>query len=278
MVISFVKTSPAQNTTILITSFCPSECYAYVSNRVMDHEYLCAEQVGFILPPATKDSVVRLEMAGGEFCGNATLSAAAYARYKGLCGDTEFSIDSSGAERPIRCRVEQRSPFVFTARCEMPPAVSIWPFTVKTQGLQVTGHVVDLKGISHFVFESWLEHRHFDDIVESLKEGLEAKAVGVVPYRKTNEREYEIRPYVYVRRTGTRVFEKGCGSGSLALGLHLRQHVGIVGKLRVRQPGGVIDVETGDGNYISTDVRFVCEGSFFIDQPHTGSVTGDWAR
>lgn len=265
MIINFVKASPSQNTTILVTSLCPQEWYADIANKVMSHEYLCAEQVGFILPPTTKDSVLRLEMAVGEFCGNAVLSAAAYARERGLCGDAEFNIDSSGAECPIKCRVEPRTRFVLTAQCQMPLPVSVRAFTVKTRDSPIAGNVIELKGISHFVFEIWLECWQFDEVVELLKDQIPAKALGVVPYKETGEGEYEISPYVYVRHTGTRVFEKGCGTGSLALGLHLREHAGTVGKIKVRQPGGIIEVETGNLNYISTNVRFICEGGVFVD-------------
>lgn len=263
MVIDFVKTSPSQNTTVLVTSFCPPKRYVEVAKKVMEHEYLYAEQVGFIIPPKNADSVVGLEMAGGEFCGNASLSAAAYAKYKGYCDNVEFNIDVSGAEHPLKCCVTLKTSFVYRAKCEMPQPISIREFTAKIRGRDLTGTIIELEGISHFVFEQWPELTLFDDVLELLKDKIMAKAIGIIPYRKLGELEYEIKPYVYVRDTNTRVFEKGCGSGSLALGLHLKNE--ITEEIKVRQPGGIIYVETGDTNYISTDVRFICEGSVFID-------------
>jgi diaminopimelate epimerase len=264
MIIDFVKTSPSQNTTVLITSFCPPERYVEVARKVMGYEYLHAEQVGFIVPPGNKNSVIGLKMAGGEFCGNASLSAAAYARYKGICEAREFLIDVSGADHPLRCYVEQKSRFVYKAKCEMPPPVSIREFTVRVGQQEVTGSVVNLKGISHFVFELWPEVHFFDDILELLENHINASALGVVPYRKINELEYEIKPYIHVRETDSRMFERGCGSGSLALGLHLKEK-DITGKLNVRQPGGVIGVETGERNYIFTDVKVTCEGKTLLE-------------
>ena len=62
----------------------------------------------------------------------------------------------------------------------------------------------------------------------------------------------------------TNVFERGCGSGSLALGMYLNKVTGITKKIKVLQPGGVIEVGIGSEFSISTDVVITCEGRIMI--------------
>ena len=51
MKLNYVKTSPSQNMTILITDYIDSKDYIKVANSVMRYESLYAEQVGFVVPP-----------------------------------------------------------------------------------------------------------------------------------------------------------------------------------------------------------------------------------
>jgi diaminopimelate epimerase len=263
MVLNFIKASPSQNTTVFITSKCSPYLYGEIARTVMSYEYMNAEQVGFILQPENKGPVIRLEMAGGEFCGNASLAAAAYAVYKGIIDKESFYIEASGAWHPLECRVKTVSPFMYYAECEMPNPVSFEKHSINIEGLDITGSLVDFDGISHFVFGSWQEDKSkMDTILDAVLSSIEAKAVGIIPYRKLEEDNYEIMPYVWVKETGSRVFERGCGSGSMALGIHLKDHV--EGRLNVVQPGGEISVRMHQKNYISTRVKFTCEGCLNI--------------
>ncbi len=259
MVFNFIKASPSQNTTVFITGRCSPSLYGKIARAAMSYEYLNAEQVGFITRPEDKGSVIRLEMAGGEFCGNASLAAAAYAVYKGISDKTNFNIEVSGADYPLECNVKAVSPFIYNAECEMPKPISVEKHTVNIEDHNLTGSLVNFDGISHYVFDKWQEDKlKLDMVLEAVLSSVEAKAVGVIPYKKLDRDRYEIMPYVWVRETGSRVFERGCGSGSMALGIHLKGQV--EGELNIVQPGGIITVKTHKKNLISTNVKFTCEG------------------
>ncbi len=260
MILEFIKTSPAQNTTVIVTSFCPKSYYSAVAEKAMSYDYLNAEQVGFIVPPSKTDSLIGLEMAGGEFCGNATLSAAAYAVYKGLVNKQYFNIDVSGADEPIRCKVIKLIDYCYNASCTMPKAKRIDELKLKLPGKTVEGCIVEFDGISHFVLEAEDSFSEFAESTQVLKKIVDTNAIGIIPYTKINDDKYKIEPFVHVKAINSNVFERGCGSGSLALGTYLNKVHGISNEIEVVQPGGVIRVGMGDELYISTDVIITCEG------------------
>jgi len=262
MRLNFVKVSPSKNMTVFITNYVAPTYYAKISNIIMDYEYLNAEQVGFIVAPKNEKSVLRLEMSGGEFCGNAVLSAAAFCFYKGLTKNSRFLLETSGSELPLACEVKVKSPAHFEAKAEMPNPISIKDIVINLKGKSISGSIVHLNGITHFLTDYWPSEDDFSLIVEEVIKNFEDKAIGVIPYRRLREKDYEIRPFVYVKETGSRFFEQACGSGTLALGLYLSK-IKNEKIFNIHQPGGIINVEIGVKNYISTDVRFTCEG--FID-------------
>ncbi|GLY11670.1 hypothetical protein [Pseudobacillus badius] len=262
MKLDFVKASPAQNMTVLITNHPPAARYAAIANTVMSYEYAHAEQVGFLVSPQTADAVLRLEMSGGEFCGNAVLTAAAYCLYKGITVNGCFLLESSGANQPLACEVTKKSSSFFEAKAEMPAPLSVEALTVHADSRAVAGHLVRLDGITHFLTSCWLNEEEFEPVLKQLIGNIDDKAIGIIPYRKLTNEAYEIRPFVYVKETGSQFFERACGSGTLALGVYL----GEKRPLTVHQPGGVIYVETGEKNFIATTVRFTCEGVINLEE------------
>lgn len=264
LILEFVKTSPAQNTTVIVTSYCPRSYYFAVAEKAMSFDYLHAEQVGFLVAPRSKDAVIGLEMAGGEFCGNATLSAAAFAVYKGLTDKRVFNIDASGADEPIKCRVEKVSDYCFSASCTMPQAKRIEAMEFELPNKTVKGNLVEFKGISHFVLEAGDDFAEYMELSRVLKQVVDAGAIGIIPYRKLTDKTYKIKPFVHVKAIDSNVFERGCGSGSLALGIYLKQAYGISKEIEVIQPGGVIRVGLGNEIYIATYVKITCEGRMLI--------------
>ncbi|MBP5272998.1 MAG: hypothetical protein ILO43_08580, partial [Clostridia bacterium] len=71
--LTYVLMDPTGNMTILVETPVPVEEQPAVAARLMEAEP-SAEQVGFVY--ADDDCGVGLRMAGGEFCGNAAMSAA----------------------------------------------------------------------------------------------------------------------------------------------------------------------------------------------------------
>lgn len=259
MRLNFVKVSPSKNMTVFITDYVAPDHYAQMANMIMDYEYLNAEQVGFIVAPKNKKSVLRLEMSGGEFCGNAVLGAAAFCFYKGLTKNNQFLLETSGSESPLTCEVAVKSSSQFEAKAEMPHPISIKHIDINLNERSISGSVVHFNGITHLLTDYWPDKDEFNLIIGEVTKIIEDKAIGVIPYRRLKEQEYEIWPFVYVKETGSRFFEQACGSGTLALGVYLSK-INREKKFKIHQPGGIITVEVGVKNYISTDVRFTCEG------------------
>ena len=70
---------------------------------------------------------------------------------------------------------------------------------------------------------------------------LHADALGILLPR---EEELCFDPLVYVTQTDTAVWERGCGSGSAAIGAYLTKKHGAPQCVSIRQPGGAIAVTT----------------------------------
>ncbi|MUV38921.1 hypothetical protein JNUCC1_02793 [Lentibacillus sp. JNUCC-1] len=202
MKLDFVKISPSQNMTALITSEVHPSDYATVGNMIMDYEYIHAEQAGFITKPTDDGSILRLEMSGGEFCGNAVLAAGAYCIYKGLSKEEHFKIEASGALFPLACHAKVKAPGLFEAEAEMPQPLSMDDTTFHIGAKSISGALIRLGGITHFVTDFWPNNDDFPSILETIKETVHDKAIGIIPYRHVNDEAYEIRPFIYVTERG----------------------------------------------------------------------------
>lgn len=259
MKVNYIKFSPAQNTTAFITSHVDPTDYVEIANTLMSHEYVHAEQAGFLVSPHENNAMLRIEMSGGEFCGNAILAAAAYCKYAELTKADRFLIESSGSALPLRCDVNEKSPVLYEVKAEMPAPDAKKDIMIPYRDQTISGCLVQLDGITHFITNYWPLEEEFADILEVVKETVEDKAIGIIPYRELTNSEYEIRPLVHVSETGNTFFEHACGSGTLALGVYLADNTNN-STFHVQQPGGTIHVDIGNKNYISTDVRITCEG------------------
>lgn len=262
----FVKASPCRNTTVFVEDEVPAALRARVARLAMAEEALAAEQVGWLVPPRDSRADVRLEMAGGEFCGNASLALGALWTARGHRAEgAAFLVECSGMDEPLTVAAERVSEGRWRGSLSVPLTAKARTLTLRAGGAAYRGAAVELSGICHFCVEAErLSGAVYDALLDALSERVASDAYGVIPYRAGAGGGYAIRPYVGVRAAQSRVFEQACGSGSIALGYWLRQSEGIV-RAAVRQPGGVIEVETGEVSRISEEVYFPCEGTFFVD-------------
>ena len=74
--IDYAVMDPTGNITILVETPVPEASQPFAAARLMELEP-AAEQVGF-LSSGRDGAELSLRMAGGEFCGNASMSAAVY--------------------------------------------------------------------------------------------------------------------------------------------------------------------------------------------------------
>ncbi|MDR1626262.1 MAG: hypothetical protein LBT33_06940 [Spirochaetia bacterium] len=245
---------PAKNITVFVLG--AAENRAETARALMADSALKAEQVGFVVPPEgyteapgpqKQKGLWRLEMAGGEFCGNAARAFGLFvARELGLAGDLALSIEISGASGPLPVRVSTSEG---TAEVDMPKPLA--HSSIACQGADLP--VIVFEGITQVIAPEAPPSR---EAFLALKKTVEEKgpapdAFGVMFWEAARN---FMTPAVYVYATDSLVFESSCGSGSAALALwQSRDLRDGEARAAVAQPGGLIDtrvVKTG-GSLVS---------------------------
>ena len=104
MEVKFIKASPTENMTLLIETPVAREKQLAVAERLIAYGSVYAEQAGYIEEAENPMAEKRLQMMAGEFCGNASLSLAAWLAKKKICRLAE--------KRKLRLRFRWRSLFI----------------------------------------------------------------------------------------------------------------------------------------------------------------------
>ncbi|MDR2398481.1 MAG: hypothetical protein LBD74_06950 [Spirochaetaceae bacterium] len=232
-----VIADPAKNITILVLS--PVEDRAEAAKALLGLPGLGAEQVGFVLPPKAGE-LWRLEMMGGEFCGNAARSFGLWvAQTQGYGGVADIPISISGMPVPLTVRVDTQAG---TAAVAMPRPQSQTPVLL-SGGLALP--VYAFAGITHVIVPGISVESQRKTWFQEIKAQIESRrplpqALGVLFY----DRETAfMTPWVYVYATDSLVAESSCGSGSAALGAWRYEALEDGEEIfPVVQPGGVIEV------------------------------------
>lgn len=276
MKLDFIKFNPTENMTVLIESKLSRKKYINVSNQIMNYNNVNAEQVGFI-EDCGDNKLVRLQMMGGEFCGNATRSLAAYIRYMNhesiqyIDDKVIVPLEVSGADEVQYCEVEATEDVnKFNVSVNMPLHLSIEAFEIDFKGKLLKGSLVFFQGITHLIISSKnidAKELFFLEVKKKLKD-LDCDALGVMFF---HEEKIYIEPLVYVKATDSIVWERGCGSGSAALGVYLTMQSKRSMDIVINQPGGELEVKTLWKNNrveeikLSGLVSIVAKGELFID-------------
>lgn len=229
--VHIVLADPAGNITLLVTDKIEQCDRVTIANRLLGIPDWKAEQVGFIVP-SKMGGDGRLEMMGGEFCGNALRSFGYYmAVQKGLKQGV-ISAEISGAGEPLIVEADTERHIAWT---QMPvpqrmdavqiPGAGTYPFVV-------------MDGIWHVILEHAVPSETLTEcILNGIYAGENPEAVGIMYVQ-----ERQMTPVVYVAATDTLVHENSCGSGSIAYAYYLARN-DITGTYheKIRQPGGTIE-------------------------------------
>ena len=236
MSIKYVTVDPTGNITCLVLSPVATADRSRVTARLMDR----CEQVGYLLPARKPETRARLEMMGGEFCGNASMGTAAWlAREDGLADQTEtvISLEVSGAEGIVPCRI-RREGDTWTGTVNMPLPKNM--AETELEGKRMTA--VFLPGMTHLILpESTLDKKEAESLLRKAALRFKSPALGLLQWDRAQE---FMTPLVYVRRSGTMVWENACGSGTTAISCWLARRAGHSLKTLIRQPGGTLRAET----------------------------------
>lgn len=240
MEIQFVKTSPTQNVTILALTQVPREAQPKIAARLLAYDGVGGEQVGFLEPSQT--ARVRLQMMGDEFCGNASMATGAYLAWRDDLPDgasAEYPLEVSGADGIVNVRIT-RTGNAYCGRVQMPGAKSIEPLTLNTDSGSISVDAVVLPGITHLIFEQGcgVSLEEIERRIRDWNTVVRADALGALLY---DGERLEIEPVVYVPGSNTIVRERGCGSGTAAIGCRNALQTGAFCGT-IRQPGGEIAV------------------------------------
>lgn len=268
-VLRFFKLSPGGNSTILILDPVPAGERAPTARRLMDVHHLQAEQVGYLDLHARP---VRLDMMGGEFCGNACRAAAAVMLRENPAlfmeeetkGSLHADISVSGVEDVLRVKaVSGPHGYEYWARMPLPSSPEMAAELAPGVGL------VSLPGIAHLCLDQTMHPFPADWAAQAAglrrKYGLDQEAVGCIWHE-----DRAIRPVVWVRATNSTHLETGCGSGSLALALWLGRGKIFPIDMCVRQPSGqdigvrVEKSEDGFRAWIHGPVAIVAHGETYV--------------
>ena len=217
------------------------------------------EQVGFVTFAAAgtgapvADVPVSLRMAGGEFCGNATMcSAALYMIVNDMPGEANVKVRVSGTKEPLDVRLVRRDAVSFDAAVTMPPAVGI--DELKLSDGMLPGNdvlrlpVVRMEGIAHVIIEpdsGFFGLKDDSALAETLLRGwcgvLGAECLGMM-FLDEGKDVRALTPLVYVPGADTMFWENSCASGSAAAGMYLAAKEGEPVDVTFSEPAGNLRV------------------------------------
>lgn len=222
---------PAGNVTAIVCSDVSAAERARVAAQILRLPELGIEQVAFLTAPRSGGEI-RLEMMGGEFCGNALRCAGFYqALRNGAQGKSCVFAEISGADgvQPVMADTAEG-----TASTVMP-----LPLSVQSAGwADVQAARVTFAGITHFVIDCAQPDETL--VQRAIAAAPEASAVGAIFLDRAHG---SIKPVVFVRETASCVAENSCASGSVAAAVVLTADFadGIT-EIGIGQPGGTLEV------------------------------------
>ncbi len=202
-----LRADPAGNITLYVLDPVAPELRPRVTACLLGMAQFKAEQLAYCCPPVMGGQA-RIEMAGGEFCGNATRAFAMVLQQEmGFPSPCSMSLEVSGCDHLVSAFSDLSAG---TAEAEMPLPGSV-------RRLQVGGKpgvLVDLGGIAHLVVEQVSPSLEFFRTVEPVFQEIpHLEAYGVMFLDREGSR---VTPLVKVPAANTLVWEGSCGSGSVA--------------------------------------------------------------
>lgn len=270
MIIDFMRASPSGNNTILVLSPVPEGLKGAVFEKLMALYDSWAEQLGFVSFPPGCDAA--LHMAGGEFCGNASLSLAACLAELHGSENGILSLRVSGAAENVLCRI-RKSGDSYIGRIEMPKPVEFYEAKLGLFGKNAAAFLLRFEGICHIILEkAYFEPEKirepvFAEFLDEKARELGCKALGLI---FSEPGSAGILPLIYVREGRTLFLEKSCASGTAAFASFLAFKNGAFSG-DISQEGGTLRAEAVFSNgkitelYIENKIRLLKRESLDVN-------------
>ena len=246
---------PAGNITALVESAVPVDKQPDLAAEVM-RRHPEVEQVGFVRLSASPDDPVpaELRMAGGEFCGNASVCAAAlYLLERGLeSGEAPVNVRLrvSGASLPVDVTLRREGENGFSTVIGIPRAERIEEKDLSFGALSDALPVVRMEGISHIIigpdspfFCLQEDQATVGEVLRTWCGQLSADSLGLI-FLEADGPDFRLTPFVYVPGSGTFFREHSCASGSAAAAMALAAKNGAPVSLTLHEPGGSLRAES----------------------------------
>lgn len=262
--ISFHYINPTGNITILVDSPVSREDYINTAADLSKKYPLC-EQVGYI-SYEVNGAHIRLDMAAGEFCGNATMSTAAlYARKKGLEPGKELDVivSASGTRDNVNVKITCIDSNFYKGTVKMPVPGGIKRVKLSLDGKEYEYPMVMFEGISHIIAEDGISRETAEKAIVKWCKELALKGLGIM---LLNEEDKKLDPLVYVPELDSLFWENSCASGTTATGWFLHNKYGKSVEITFTEPGGELNIKTDEKGipYLSGIVRF--EKTLILDK------------
>lgn len=235
---------PTGNVTILVSTPVPGPRQPEVAAELMRREPT-AEQVGF-LSAGVDGCDIALRMAGGEFCGNASLCAGAHCFLQ--TGTQKLLVRASGVPDPVPVMITPADNHGLTGRVQMPSPLSVSPVSLSFEGSLYAFTCVRFPGITHLVTEHPMPAGTAEVAVRVWCKELKAESLGIMLY---HPEDCSLTPLVWVPAAGTLYWESSCASGTTAFGAALAAQVGGAVSVSLQEPGGVLSVSADDSGCLT---------------------------
>jgi len=231
--IEIVPADPAKNYTVFVTSPVAPALRPAAAKALLARGDPPAEQVAFVV---SGGPLPRMEMMGGEFCGNAARSfGMLLVQQQGLRRGS-VTVSVSGCPRPLTVEADLQAG---TAAVDMPLPLRF----DRAEAFGRSFPVAVFDGICHAIAEEPRDQSLLKALYTAMDRAFRPDAMGVLFLRR---QPLGLTPAVWVRATGTTVWEHSCGSGSVAaaLWLALQTPEQSARRFSIAQPGGTLTVET----------------------------------
>lgn len=240
MNLDYYVANPTGNITYLVKTPILILNQPKVAAELMAENPVC-EQVGFLFSQ-DNECDIRLRMAAGEFCGNATMSTAAVFCKENNLQDGEeriVRVKTSGVKQVLNVRIKRDGEEYLGEVC-MPQPTKIRDVLFKFEGHNYLYPVVEFPGISHVIIEDEMSIYMAEKAIKQWCETLHAEGLGLMMIDETKTR---INPLVYVPKINSLFWESSCASGTTSVGAYYRKKEGKPLKMSFREPGGVLTIE-----------------------------------
>lgn len=250
--IAYTLFNPTGNMTLLAETPVAEASQPLIARKLMALEPE-TEQVGFV---TKSDDGITLRMAGGEFCGNASMCAAVLFMERSGRGGGTVRVRVSGTPEPVSVTVEAMPDGSWSGCVTMPRPISTGKICFPGQRLLP---VVRFPGIAHVILEEKPERSRAEQLAREWCRYLDAEALGLM---FLNRERGSLTPLVYVPSAETLFWESSCASGTTAVGAYLTAESGGPVCMALSQPGGMLEIRTGeDGSlFLKGSVRPVKSG------------------